>query len=73
MFLWKQIFINSEYWEGTYEFHKKMYKFVFKRLSVQLDSIGTVIGLFSDNSAKFELEGQSHGLRSSDNFFSFPL
>ena len=59
MFLWEQLFIRNEHWEGTYEFHKKKYKFVFKRLSVQLDFSGSVTGLFMDSNGKFELEGQS--------------
>ena len=58
MFLWEQIFINNEHWEGTYEFHKRKNRFVFKRLSVTLDFSGGVIGLFMDSNAKFELQGQ---------------
>ena len=58
MFLWEQIFINNDHWEGTYDFHNRDYKFSFKRLSVQPDFSGSVLGLFMDRNAKFELEGK---------------
>ena len=56
--MWERIFINNDHWEGAYEFHKRKYKFTFESLSVQPDFSGSVLGLFIDSNAKFDLEGE---------------
>ncbi len=57
IFMWEQIFLTHAHWEGTYEFEGRENRFSFRRLSVQPDFGGSVVGLFIDNHAKFELEG----------------
>ena len=58
MFQWEQIFIINDHWEGAYAFRNRKYKFTFKRLSVQPDINGAVLGLFIDKNTKFDLEGK---------------
>ena len=58
MYMWEEVFINNDHWEGAYEYHNRKYKFTFKRLTVQPDLGGSVLGLFIDSKAKFDLKGE---------------
>ena len=42
MYMWEEVFINNDHWEGAYEYHNRKYKFTFKRLTVQPDLGGSV-------------------------------